>query len=194
MPEISDQEYATLKKAQSLLDGIWNDKDHGLAFKKMVKAKMPDARIPEIDIAEPLLKPLKDEIEEERKQRRTLQERLEAKEKAELEAREDADLTAKIEATRKKYRLTDDGMQKVLKRMKDTNNPSPEDAAAWVTDHEPKANPVTSSSYESSDMNLFGMKGGSEDEDIKLLHSDNKKWFDKKVWEINQEFARGDAA
>jgi hypothetical protein len=194
MPEISDQELAVLRRAQQLLDGIWNDKEHGLAFKRMVKAKLPDSRIPELDIAEPMLAPVKAELEEERKARRTLEERLDAREKADKESKEDADLNKALADAQKEYRLTDDGMAKVVKRMKDTGNPDPAAAAAWVTDHEPKAKPATTSSYAPSDMNLFGAGIKSDDEDIAFLHQDPIRWYDRKAAEVLDEFARGNPA
>jgi hypothetical protein len=187
MPEISDAELATLRRAQSLLDGLWNDKEHGMALKRMVKAKLPDARIPELDIAEPMLAPVKAELEEQKKANKTLADRLDAREAAEKEAKEDSDLTTSLAQAKKEYRLTDDGMAKVIKRMKDTNNPDPAAAAAWVTDHEPKPNPVAASSWSPSDLNLFGTGTKSADEDIQSLHQDPIKWFDRKAAEILSE-------
>lgn len=191
MPEISDQELATLRRAQSLLDGLWNDKEHGMALKRMVKAKLPDARIPELDIAEPMLAPVRAELEEQKKANKTLADRLDARERAEKDAREDADLTSALAAAKKEYRLTDDGMAKVIKRMKDTNNPDPAAAAAWVTDHEKPAAPVASSSF-STDFNLYGAGEKSQDESIQRLHQDPKKWFDREASDFLNEI--GNAA
>jgi hypothetical protein len=163
-----------------------------MALKRMVKAKLPDARIPELDIAEPMLAPVRAELEEQKKANKTLADRLDAREQAEKDAREDADLTSSLAAAKKEYRLTDDGMAKVIKRMKDTNNPDPAAAAAWVTDHEPKPSPVASSSFSPSDINLFGAGRKSEDEDIQSLHADPIRWFDKKAAEVLDEI--GNAA
>ena len=189
MAEVSDAELATLRKAQALLDGIWNDPADGLALKRMVKKRMPDARIPELDIAEPMLRSVNTTIAAEKAEREKLQKRLDDREQADKERKEDADLQAALAAAKKEYRLTDDGMAKVIKRMKDTSNPDPAAAAAWVTDHEPKASPAAGNSYSPSDLNLFGAGVKSDDEDIQSLHRDPVRWFDKTVGDILNETA-----
>lgn len=188
--EITKAQEKQYKDALQLLEGIWADKDDGLAFKRMIKKKNPNARIPELDIAEPMLEPVKAELAAAEKRHAALLERIDAKEKAEREAKEEGDLRAQLAAAQKEYRLTDEGMDLVKKRMKETGNPDPSAAAAWITDHAPKSGPVAGSSFSPSEMNLFGSR--EKDDAWADLHKDPVRWADKEAASMIDAWNRGE--
>ena len=171
---------------QQLVDDLWNDAELGPKVRAKAKAKWQDIRIPDEQI-EPVLKPLQE-------QNTALQARLDAmekeqkdREKAAAEAQGQKDMEARLEAARKKYALTAESFDKMVARMKETQNyTDAEAAAAWVTDHLPPPPPPTGGpSWAVQRLDLFGTQ--SKDENMKMLHNDPDKWFDKAVQEVLTE-------
>lgn len=192
MPEISDTELAVKNRAVALLDRMWNDPKEGMTFKKKVKELVPDAKIPELDIIASATAPLVAEIEEQKKANKTLAGRLDNWEKSHKDSREENDLQLQLNSIKKQYSFTDEGMQKVIDRMRSKNNPDAEAAAAWVASQERKSRPVTDSALLPSAMNLFG--SNSEDETWAELNKDPRGWADRELVKMINEFAEADAA
>lgn len=195
--EIDEERLSNLEKTQKLLNEIWNDPEKGLVVKKAWKEKFPQAVIPEVDIAtaqEKAAKALEEKVASENKELRDRLERFEKeqaeRDKAAKEARENAAFEAEMQTAKKKYNLTAEGMQKVIDRMKEKNNPDVEAAAAWVTDHEPKVAPATTSSFAPSEMDLYGSSSGSDE--WADLNKSPTKYFDKTVTSMLNDFANGE--
>ena len=186
MVQIDKDQLAILQKADAFLGTLLNDSDVGEAIQVKAKKVFPNARFA-ADAAEPFVAPLKKQIEQEREARTKLQERLDARDKTELEAKETADLEGSLDRARKTYKLTDEGMEKVYKRMRAMNNPDAESAAAWVTDNEPRPAPTPASSYTPQSLNLIGAGEKSDDPDTQLLHRDPLKFFDMETAKILAE-------
>jgi hypothetical protein len=186
MVEIDEEQLALLRRADAFLGKALNDGDIGPALQRKAKADFPNARFA-ADVADPFIKPIHDELKAEKEARTKLQDRLDARDKSEKDAKETSELNASLESARKRYRLTDEGMDKVMKRMRDMNNPDAEAAAAWVTDNEPAPKTTPASSYSPQALNLFGAGEKSEDEKIQLLHRDPLKFFDREVADILAE-------
>lgn len=184
MAEISDEQLATLQRAHKLLDTLWNDKDQGTAFKKMVKAKMPDVSIPEVDVAERLQKDSDEKYTKVEAQNKALQDRLDKWESSQKDKEEEGTLKKRIDAVQKEYGWTEEGMEKVIKRMREQNSADVESAAAWVDKHNPKAKPTTNSTpaYMPEKMNLYGT--GEKDERWADLNKSPERYFDKEVTNI----------
>lgn len=186
MAEISDQELATLRRAHTLLESFWNDKDQGQAFKKMIKTKFPDASIPELDVAEQLTKAHEEKYSQLDATQKALQERLDKFEQGHKDKEEDGKLRSRIDAVQKEYGWTDDGMEKVIKRMRDQSSADVEAAAAWVAKHEPKPQPTKNSpSWAPEKMNLYG--SAEKDDQWADLNKSPDRFFDKEVASILNE-------
>lgn len=191
---ISKADLATLQKSYGLLNKLWDDPNHGAAVKRAAKTIDPSLRIPEIDVAEPLLKPLNEKLAA-----------LEAKDTerdaviaALKQEREDEKAVEKLGKTlgaaQKRYRLTDEAMTEVKKRMMETGNPDPMSAAAYIVSEIEPAKVVNGSNFAPQDLNVFGMDGAAEDDSTKRLHNDPMKWLDRAVPEIMAEFDQDQAA
>ena len=189
--EVEEGDLQTFQRAYVLLNKLYGDADAGMPIKRAIKRLVPDATIPEIDIAEPLLAPVNEKLTAAEKRSQDLADRIDKMEQ-ERKDRDDTDaLRATAETVQKQYRLTDEGMQKVFSRMKEKNNPDIEAAAAYVISQQPKTAPTGSSGLLPSSMNLFGAGEEDSDEKVKLLHKDPLKFFDREVGDILNEFANG---
>lgn|SRR5574337_35591 len=185
MAEIDDAELETLRRAHKLLDGLYNDPKHGMAFKRMMKEKIPDAKIPELDIIEQVTKPYDERMTALEAENKKLHDELELDRKTRKEREEEDSVKLTLAEVQKKYKLTDEGMQKVIDRMKEKNNPDAEAVAAWLVSQQPAPKPVTPTGYQPSELNLFG--SSTQEEQYADLHKDPLKWFDKQVADILSE-------
>lgn len=192
MPEISDAQFATLQRGQALLDKLWNDPKGGTAFKKRVKEIIPDAKIPELDIVDEATAPLVAALEEQKKANKSIADRLDNWEKSQKDSKEESELQSQLDSVRKTYGFTADGMDKLITRMKEKNNPDAEAAAAWVAAQERKAKPISSSNIGPSALNLYGTS--TEDDTWAALNKNPEKWFDNEVATMLNEFADQEAA
>jgi hypothetical protein len=166
-----------------LVDSVWNDPNIGSAVRKKAKELLPDLRLPEDTLA-PALAPLL-------KQNEDLAKRIEAfeteraadrktKEDADKAAR-DSDFEAKIKAAREKFRLTDEGFDKMIARMKETGNyTDPYAAAALIVSENPPPEP-TGPVFGAGDLNFANSSTVSADPDYVLLHANPEKRFDNEV-------------
>ena len=181
--------YQQLQQGWDLLSKLWDHPEHGAAVKRAAKAIDPKLRVPEIDVAEPLLAPMREEIEGFKKTAAELREE-NAKIRAEREEEKALDkLRGSLGDAQKRYRLTDDGMAEVRKLMAERQIADPFAAAALVVSEIEPAKPMTSSNtFGPQSLNAFEMDGSSSEKDIALLHNSPEKWMDKVVPEILAEF------
>lgn len=184
--EISARDLADLQRmAQSgkIAEQVWNDPKHGMKLKALVKEAIPDANIPELDVLNQTNK-VRDEAFAKVEEMAT---RI-AKMEADAQTREDenkikleeAKFTDKLEAVRKAKNFTEEGMKRVLDRMKEHNNPDVEAAAAWVLSQEPKH--PTKSAYAPQTMDLYGSNSG--DKKWEELNKNPVAFFDRECLEI----------
>ncbi len=192
MAEISDAELAVQRRAVALLDKMITDPKDGLSMKRKIKELVPDAKFPELDIIDTTTAPLIAALDEQKKTSKTLADRLDSWEKSQKDSREEGELQSQLDHIRKQYSFTTEGMQKVIDRMKEKNNPDADSAAAWVAAQERKARPVTDSALLPQALNLYG--SNSEDESWKELNKDPIKWADNELVKMINEFAEQDAA
>lgn len=191
MAEISDQDLAVKNRAVALLDKMISDPKDGLATKRRIKELLPDANFPELNIIDTATSPLLAELEEQKKVSKTLADRLDSWERNQKDSREEGELQSQLDGIRKQYGFTVDGMQKVIDRMKEKNNPDAESAAAWVASQERKAKPITNS-ITAQNMNLYG--SNEVDDNWKALNLNPEKWAVGQMEQMLQEFAEQDAA
>ena len=196
--EISRSRLNLLEGVSKLNNELWNDPKYGSQIKEIVKEKYPNANIPEVDAARSVRKAESDiltKVEEANKATLSRIEAFEAAQKAreekDVNTKAEKDFAADVEATKRKYQLTPEGMEKVFARMKEKNNPDVEAAAAWVTDHEPKQDPLMNPSYSPENMDMFGASRGDKEFEEINRHAFDGKWFDKEVRAINEDFMNG---
>lgn len=194
--EIPKSRLSLLEGTAKLAQEIWGDEKVGMAVKERYKEMHPEANIPEVVVAQSSRRVEQELLSKVEAKEKALEDRISAFE-ANQKARDEADsnrvaeaeFARDVEATKKKYQLTDEGMSKVFDRMKTKNNPDVEAAAAWVTDHEVKAAPVTNSSYAPQDMNLYGSSQG--DTEWAELNKNPVKYGDRVLGEMVNDFANG---
>lgn len=194
--EISKSRLKLLEGVSKLNNDLWNDPKYGMQIKEIVKEKYPNANIPEVDVVRSTKRAEAEMVSRvEATQKETLS-RIEKFETAQRErdekdstAKAEADFSKDIESAKKKYQLSPEGMEKVFARMKEKNNPDVEAAAAWVTDHEPKQAPTTTSSYAPQSMDLYGSNSG--DKEWADLNRDPLAYGDKVLAEMSNDFANG---
>ena len=196
--EVSKSLLANLQGTAKLANTLWNDEKIGMTVKERAKELLPNSNIPEVDAMRTARKTETEILTKVEAKEKALEDRISAFEKAQKE-RDEKDLSAKaerefaadVEGTKKKYQLTAEGMEKVFARMKEKNNPDVEAAAAWVTDHEPKQSPLTSSNYSPQNLDVFGSSSGRDEFKEINEHAFDGKWFDKEVRKINEDFLNG---
>lgn len=195
---VSKSQLRLLEQTAQLTKALWDDPKHGLTIKEAAKEKFPDAIIPEVDSARALrsareelqaefdakTKTLRDEIDADRKAR------TEEKEAAEREKAEKK-FSDQVDATKRKYQLTPEGMEKVFARMKEMNNPDVEAAAAWVTDHQQQAKPTDASNYSPTEMNLYG--SAHHDSQWEELNKNPLRWGGNEISKMLDDFNNGRA-
>lgn len=191
--QISKADLATLQKSFTLLNKLWDDPEHGGDLKRAAKKVDPSLRIPEIDVAEPLLKPINETLTKVQEENAKLREEMEKDRQSREDDKELGKLVENLAKAQKRYNLTDLGMAEVRKRMAEDGIASPMAAAALVASDIEPAKPMSGSNFAPADLNPLGIDGKSDEADIKALHTNPEKWFDRAVPEILAEFEQ-DAA
>ena len=168
-------------RAAELIEALWNDAELGPKVQELAAKKYPDVRT-SAQTFEPLVSPLKAQLEsmsaELKKER---DERL-AEKKAAEEASSRRTMEQSLEEARKNYNLTEEGFNTMIDRMKSTGNYTDADAAAaWVASKTPPT-PVAGPTWAPQDMNMFGSK--EQDEKFAMLHKNPEKFFDSEAAEM----------
>lgn len=196
--EVSKSLLANLQGTAKVANALWNDDKVGMINKERTKELFPNATIPEVDAFRTVKKSESEILAKVEAKEKALEDRISSFEKAqkereekELNTKSEREFAADVEATKKKYQLSPEGMEKVFSRMKEKNNPDVEAAAAWVTDHEPKQSPITNSSYAPQNLDVFGSSSGKDEFKEINDHAFDGKWFDKEVRKINEDFLNG---
>lgn len=182
--ELSAEEARVNQQAKALLDALWNNAEHGQAFKKLIKAVNPRVSIPEVDIPDAVTKPYDEKIAAQAEEIAALRKALEDDQKARKERDEENDLVSKFDRIRKEYDLTDDGMDKVRKLMVDRQIPDPEAAAALYLRQTPPA-PSQPSTVAPPRWDFQHVN--DDDADQKLLWSNPEAWADREAAAVMQE-------
>lgn len=171
-------------RAKMLLDSLWSDKTLGANVRKKAKELFPDIVTPE-DAAEPIVAPLKAQIEALQEQNKSILDRVAAREKADADATAEVELSKRLANARAAYGLTEDGFDKMVARMKETGNFTDADAAAaWVVQHSPKPQVANSPSWLPKSANLFGSKDKVDDAKFEKLHTDPQAYMDDELREF----------
>lgn len=164
-----------MERASKLIDALWNDKDVGPSLRKKAKEMFNDITLPD-DTMEPSIAPLREQLADMSKRLKDRDEADDKRRTEESDRRTRANLEDALSKARKDYRLTDDGFDKMVARMKETGNFSDADAAAaWVVSKEPPpASPGPT--WGPSRLNPTNV---TDEADVRLLHKDPEAYQDK---------------
>lgn len=176
------------RRAIELHNRLWNDTGpKGQSYRAAVKENYPDARIPE-DTAEIALAPMREQLEAANVRMKAMEEKAADREAKEAERELQGDMNSRLDATRIKYRLDGEAFDKMVSRMKDTNNYGDSDAAAlWVMSQNPA--PATERGPEpvwlDRKLNLFG--SAQHDDRMAKLHNDPMGFMDDGLRDFAQD-------
>jgi hypothetical protein len=169
------------ERAAKLLDALWNDSKVGGALRAKTRELFPEVSLPD-DQFEPMVAPLREALDATTTELKALREERAAEKKAAEETKFQSDFESRIEQARDKFRLTPEGFDAMVSRMKETQNYTDADAAAaWVKSQEPppkQAGP----SWAPQKLDLFG--SANTDEKFKLLHTDPQAYQDAELQEF----------
>lgn len=169
------------KRALELLDKLWNDGEIGATLRKKAKEQFGNAITIPDDTIDPIVAPLRKEVETLRKQISDDAEKLSKERKDGEDKSARANLEKGLNDARNNYHLTDEGFDKMVERMKTTGNYSdPDAAAAWVASKSPPPAPPGPTWAPQQ----LKMPGTPEGDDLKLLHSDPSAYTDKVLGEF----------
>lgn len=186
---VSKAEIDTLRGIKALMDKAWDNKDTGAPLRALLKKVAPDLKTPE-DITDSVVAPINARAEEAEKLAKTTADRLD-KFLAESKDKDDtATLRTELSAAQKKFGLDDEGLTKVMQRMKDKNNPDVEAAAAWVAQTAPKPQPLADHGISSISADLFGTTKKDPNYEALQTGGDPFKpggWFDQEAIKILNE-------
>lgn len=197
--EVDQARLNQLLNSEKLLNSLWENKGaegkplftdpkEALAFKRAAKVLVPQASIPE-DIAEPLLAPIREQLEATNKTALDALERLAAREKADSDNRAENDLQSKIAKAQAKYHLNDEGVALVVARMKEYGSLDVEGATEWVLGNLHTPAPISGgSAMAPGAVDFWGMQNEAQEEDFRKLSLDPVKWAENKILEISKEF------
>lgn len=191
--EISAQKLRDLQAAEAFLNDLGNDGEIGITVKqraeKKFNVKHPDL-VARQQIEDTLVKPLRAELEESKKNFKDVDERLTKFQNENLNAKEEVALEKKLRNAQSQYGLTDEGLNKAINRMKAEGHTDIDAAASWVVGQEPKAKPASAPNYMPQDFNLFG--SSEIDEQWRGLNENPVKFADKEIANIMNDFASGE--
>lgn len=184
---VTDKDLETLQNVWKLQAELLDHPTHGFATKKAIKELRPNLRIPEIDVLEPALTPLRTELEALRVKDTERDAAFEALKKEREDDKAVADLQTRLKSAQSRYRLTDEAMPEVKKLMVERNIADPHAAAALVASEIEPPKVVNGSNFAPADLNVLGMDGKAEDESTKRLHDNPVRWLDEEVGRIMAE-------
>lgn len=188
--EVRAGDLAALRNARSLLETLWGNKKHGTALKRMVKDVNPEAKIPDLELAEEFAEPIKKEVEGLKEQNAKLLERIEAREKAEKDREALTDIYSQIDKVVAKRGLTDEGKAGLIKTMNDRQIADPEAAALVYLDSLPKPVVQKGAQVLPQKMNLFGVNTPEkENEQLDKLFKDPLGFMDEEIANVLNEAA-----
>jgi hypothetical protein len=191
---VDKRDLEKLQEGFKLLSSLWDHPEHGAEIKLRAKKIRPDLRVPEIDVAEPLLKPIREQLTAKEEEIKKQNERLEKLETSIEDDKQLAKLERDIDKAVKKHRLTGEGKTELIEIMKRGEANTPEAAASIIVANLEPVKPVTGTNFGPSDANILGISGDSPEDDIKALHQDPVKWLDRAIPSILSEVEESEAA
>lgn len=174
------------ERLAKVYDALWSDKDIGAKVRAKTKEMFPDVVTPE-DHIDPILAPVRAELDAMRETLKTEREARATEKAADDEARQAATMRQQLDAARERFNLNDDGLDKMVARMKETGNyTDAEAAAAWVVQQTPPV-VVPKAGYLPKKLDLFGSANARAEQDFVQLHTDPQGYMDDQLERFAQD-------
>ena len=178
---VSPQQLGAFQRAANALDKLLGDPKLGRQVRATVKEAMPDVDFSKFTAQEQMedaiaaaTKTLTDKVAE-------LEAKQAERDKKADEDKQFADFSTRVTAAVKQHRLTDEGMQKMIERMKEQQSSDVEAAAAWVAEQAPKPQSPQPSNIFPGKVDAWGTQ--SKDPQFEKLHKDPMGYLDDVVRE-----------
>ena len=168
-----------MQRAYDLVNALWHDGEVGAKIRATAKTRY-NIQLPD-DAVDSMVGPLKKEIADLKKEREDERAAAAKAKQEDAETKQRDNIEAAIMSARNKFNLTEDGFNKMIARMKDTQNfTDAEAAAAWVVSSEPPPKAQTPSWAPK----LLDLKGNLAKEKVKLLHDDPLAFEEQELQEF----------
>ena len=162
-------------RADQLIRELTSDPTLGAQVRAKVKERFSDVSFIE-DRIDPAVATLQARLDEEAAARRALEATIAERDQKAADAARANDMQAALSKARADYRLTDEGFDLMVQRMKDTGNfTDAEAAAAWAASKNPVVKAPSTAYLGPQNVNFFG--AAEYNEDMKLLHKDPSGLF-----------------
>lgn len=194
--EIPKAQLGVLQAAYQLLNGMYTG-PKATEFKRLLKQHDPEGKLvktPDVDLADEVAKPLKDDIATLREENSKLLKRLDDRDKAEKDDKALRDMHSKIDEVVASRKLTKEGREGLIKTMQERQIADPEAAALVYLDKLPKPEPAKAgdaSRYLPQKINIFesANEKGQGDANTEEWFKDPIGKFDKEVAAVLNEAA-----
>lgn len=195
--EVSRQQLGVLQAAYQLMNGMYTGAQ-ATEFKRLLKKHDPDGKLvktPDVDLADEVAKPLKDDISSLRKQNEELLKRLDDDKKAAADEKALRDMHSRIDEVVSARKLTKEGREGLIKTMQERQIADPEAAALVYLDKLPKNEPSkaadSGAQFLPSKLNLFdsATEKGKGDPNVEKWYKDHQSAFDSEVAAVLNEEA-----
>jgi hypothetical protein len=168
------------ERMRALADALWNDKELGAKVQAKAKEMFPDAKTTH-EVVEPWVGPLREENSKLAKMLEEMREERAAEKKAAEQSKSESSFKDVLEKVRRDYGLTDEGLDKVVERMKTAGAYDAEAAAAWVARQTP-APAAPGPTWAPQHLDLFGSR--NKDEAMAQLHNNPQDYMDTQLSEF----------
>jgi len=190
MVEISQAELAQLQRGYKLLSGLVGDKELGITVQKALKTADPSLSFPALDVGEPMLAPVREELAMTKTELQALKESLAADKQAAADDAARKKILSGVDEMAVKHRFTPEAKEKFKQFMVDNGIADASIAAPAFVETLPKPIKAPATPFLPQAANLFGADGRSTDQDIIDLHTSPTEWQDRKIAEIMNEDAQ----
>lgn len=188
--EVTAGELASLRNARGLLETLWGNKKHGTALKRMVKDVNPEAKIPDLELAEEFAEPLNAELKSTKESLAALRKEIDDDRSKRKDAEDLRDIHSRIDSVARDNGLTDEGKASVIELMNKRQIADPEAATALFLKSLPKAKVQKAQQVLPQKFNLFGVNSPEkQDEKVDRLFKDPMGFLDDEITEILNEEA-----
>jgi hypothetical protein len=192
MPDIDPNRYETASRAEALLNKLLGSPKHGLEVERIIREEMPEARTDRLNLVETVTAPVTAKVSAVETALANITKEFQDYKSGQEASAAETKLRSQLDEIRKDYSFTDEGMNKVIEKMRDDNLAhSPRAAAALVAEEMGRYKPAPVSSRNSllsPRVDYYGLNSRESDKQWEKLQADPWAWFDDQVVETLDEF------
>lgn len=173
-PEIPE----AFRRADQLVRELTADPELGARVRARVKEKFPDVGFVE-DRIDPALSAMQARLDEQAAKAKALEDALAERDQKAVDAERASKFTAELDAAKEKYRLTPEGFDMAVERMRATNSYDADAAAAWAAMQNPVVKEPSKAYLGPQNANFFGSE--EKDANWELLHKNPDRFVDNEL-------------